>query len=212
MTKPLLVKDPYNIVITGVGGQGNVMASRVLANMLVRTGCKATIGETFGMSQRGGSVMSHIRVSATTVWSPQIPKGRADLIVAIEPVEALRVLADYGNPAVKILVNMRPIYPVGVITGEAEYPAPEKIREAVTSLSAQSCFLDATDEAVKLGNPILGNIVMIGAAVGLGVLPVNREVFEAVIREGMPASRVEANIHAFAIGMAAVEKTKERRR
>jgi len=204
MTKPLLVKDPYNIVITGVGGQGNVMASRVFANMLVRTGCQVTIGETFGMSQRGGSVMSHIRVSATTVRSPQIPKGGADLIVAIEPVEALRVLADYGNPAVKVLVNMRPIYPVGVITGEAEYPAPEKIREAVTSLSAASCFLDATGEAVKLGNPILGNIVMIGAVVGLGELPVNREVFETVIREGMPASRVEANLRAFAIGAAAV--------
>jgi indolepyruvate ferredoxin oxidoreductase beta subunit len=207
MTKLLLVKDPYNIIITGVGGQGNVMASRVLANMLVRRGCKATIGETFGMSQRGGSVMSHIRVSATAVRSPQIPKGRADLIVAIEPVEALRVLADYGNPAVKVLVNMRPIYPVGVITGEAEYPAPEKIREAVTSLSAAAYFLDATGEAVKLGNPILGNIVMIGAVVGLGELPVNREVFEKVIREGMPTSRVEANCRAFAIGMAAVADT-----
>ena len=204
MTNEALRKDPYNIVITGVGGQGNVMASRVLANMLVRRGFRVTIGETFGMSQRGGSVMSHIRVSAATVWSPQIPKGRADLIVAIEPVEALRVLADYGNPAVKVLVNMRPIYPVGVITGEAEYPASEKIREAVTSLSALSFFLDATDEAVKLGNPILGNIVMIGAVVGLGVLPVDRKVFETVIREGMPASRVEANIRAFAVGVAAV--------
>lgn len=204
MTKPLFVKDPYNIIITGVGGQGNVMASRVLANMLVRMGCQVTIGETFGMSQRGGSVMSHIRVSATTVRSPQIPRGRADLIVAIEPVEALRVLADYGNPEVKVLVNMRPIYPVGVITGEAEYPAPDKIREAVTSLSAAAYFLDATGEAVKLGNPILGNIVMIGAVVGIGELPVNREVFEEVIREGMPASRIEANFRALAIGMAAV--------
>lgn len=204
MTKPRLVKDPYNIVITGVGGQGNVMASRVLANMLVRMGYRVTIGETFGMSQRGGSVMSHIRLSAETVWSPQIPKGQADLIVAIEPVEALRVLADYGNPAVKVLVNMRPIYPVGVITGEAEYPAPESIHAAVTALSAAAYFLDATGEAVQLGNPILGNIVMIGAAVGLGVLPASGEVFEAVIREGMPVSRVEANLRAFAIGAAVV--------
>ena len=145
MTNRALAKDPYNIVITGVGGQGNVMASRVLANMLVRRGFKVTIGETFGMSQRGGSVMSHIRVSPTAVWSPQIPKGRADLIVAIEPIEAIRVLADYGNPAVKVLVNMRPIYPVGVITGEDEYPSEEKIREAVAALSAQARFLDATD-------------------------------------------------------------------
>jgi indolepyruvate ferredoxin oxidoreductase beta subunit len=204
MTIPLLTKDPYNIVITGVGGQGNVMASRVLANMLVGGGFKVTIGETFGMSQRGGSVMSHLRVSATTVWSPQIPKGRADLIVGIEPVEALRVLAGYGNPDVKVLVNMRPIYPVGVITGESDYPAPEKIRQAVTALSAEACFLDATAEAVHLGNPILGNIIMIGAVEGLGVLPISREIFETVIREGMPTSRVEANLRAFTIGSAMV--------
>ncbi len=204
MTNKALRKDPYNIVITGVGGQGNVMASRVLANMLVRRGFRVTIGETFGMSQRGGSVMSHIRVSSAAVWSPQIPKGRADLVVALEPVEAIRVLADYGNPAVKSLVNMRPIYPVGVITGEADYPAPEAIRKAVAALSETACFLDATAEAIRLGNPILGNIIMIGAVARLGVLPVNRELFAAVIREGMPASRVEANLRAFAIGAAAV--------
>lgn len=207
MTTPILTKDPYNIVITGVGGQGNVMASRVLANMLVHRGYKVTIGETFGMSQRGGSVMSHLRVSAATVWSPQIPKGRADLIVGIEPVEALRVLAGYGNPGVKVLVNMRPIYPVGVITGESDYPAPEKIRQAVTALSTEACFLDATAEAVNLGNPILGNIIMIGAVEGLGVLPISREIFETVIREGMPTSRVDANLRAFAIGSEMVSRS-----
>ncbi len=140
MTEGRLAKDPYNIVITGVGGQGNVMASRVLSNMLVRRGFRVTIGETFGMSQRGGSVMSHIRVSPTAVWSPQIPKGRADLIVAIEPLEAIRVLVDYGNPAVKVLVNMRPIYPVGVITGEADYPSEEKIRETVGASRRRPAF------------------------------------------------------------------------
>jgi indolepyruvate ferredoxin oxidoreductase beta subunit len=199
-----LIKDPYNIVITGVGGQGNVMASRVLSNMLVRRGFRVTIGETFGMSQRGGSVMSHIRVSADNVWSPQIPKGRADMIVAIEPVEALRVLSGYGNPDVKVLVNMRPIYPVGVITGEEEYPALERIREAVAGLAETAFFLDATAEAIKLGNPILGNIVMIGAVAGLGVLPIGRDIFETVIREGMTPSRVESNLRAFAVGEAAV--------
>ncbi len=207
MTNQSVMNDPYNIVITGVGGQGNVMASRVLSNMLVKRGFKVTIGETFGMSQRGGSVMSHIRVSSTSVWSPQIPKGRAHLIVAIEPLEAIRVLADYGNPGVKVLVNMRPIYPVGVITGEADYPGPEKIREAVTALSNTTRFLDATDEAVALGNPILGNIIMIGAVAGLGELPVDREVFENVIRESMPASRIEANLRAFDIGFSQGKET-----
>jgi indolepyruvate ferredoxin oxidoreductase, beta subunit len=199
-----LAKNPYNIVITGVGGQGNVMASRVLSNMLVRKGFRVTIGETFGMSQRGGSVMSHIRVSPNAVWSPQIPKGMADLIVALEPVEAIRVLLNFGNPFVKVLVNLRPIYPVGVITGEDEYPPEAKIRETVAALSAEVRFLTATDEAIRLGNPILGNIVMIGAVAGLGVLPIDRELFETVIRDGMAAERVEANLRAFAIGQAAV--------
>ncbi len=199
-----LAKDPYNIVITGVGGQGTVMASRVLSNMLVRKGFKVTIGETFGMSQRGGSVMSHIRASSTAVWSPQIPKGGADLIVAIEPIEAIRVLAGYGNPSVKVLVNLRPIHPVGVITGEEEYPSAETIRATVAALAAEARFLSATEEAIRLGNPILGNIVMIGAVAGLGVLPIDRELFETVIRDGMPAARVEDNLRAFAIGEASV--------
>ena len=202
--KETLDKNPYNIVITGVGGQGNVMASQVLSNMLVRKGFRVTIGETFGMSQRGGSVMSHIRVSPAAVWSPQIPKGMADLIVALEPIEAIRVLSDYGNPTVKVLVNLRAIYPVGVITGEDEYPSEGTIRNTVAALAAEARFLTATEEAIRLGNPILGNIVMIGAVAGLGVLPIDRELFETVIREGMPAARVEANLHAFEIGQAAV--------
>jgi indolepyruvate ferredoxin oxidoreductase beta subunit len=199
-----LPSDPFNVIITGVGGQGNVMASRILANMLVRRGFRVTIGETFGMSQRGGSVMSHIRVSAGEVWSPQIPAGKADLIVALEPVEALRVLAGYGNPAVKVLMNLRPIYPVGVITGEADYPDSEVLRTAVASVATGAFFLEATEVAIELGNPILGNIVMIGAVAGLGVLPINGEDFKAALPVGMPAPRREANLKAFAIGAAAV--------
>ena len=74
----------------------------------------------------------------------------------------------------------------------------------VTALAAEARFLAATEEAIRLGNPILGNIVMIGAVAGLGVLPIDRELFETVIREGMPAARVEANLRAFAIGEASV--------
>jgi len=81
----MLAKDPYNLIITGVGGQGNVMASRVLGNMMVKGGFHVTIGETFGASQRGGSVMSHLRISKEGSWSPQIPRGQADFIIALEP-------------------------------------------------------------------------------------------------------------------------------
>lgn len=205
MERRQLSKDPYNIVITGVGGQGNVMASKLLANMLVRNGFQVTIGETFGASQRGGSVMSHIRVSAETVWSPQIPKGGADIVAALEPVEALRVLARYGNPEVKVFTNTRPLYPVGVIGGELDYPSPEEIWAAVSELSAQAWFIAATDEAIKLGNPILGNIVMIGAIAGSGELPISREDFREAIVNSLPADKLDVNFRAFDLG---VEKAK----
>jgi indolepyruvate ferredoxin oxidoreductase beta subunit len=204
-TAERLVKDPYNIVITGVGGQGNVMASRVLSNMLVRRGFRITIGETFGMSQRGGAVMSHIRVSARTQWSPQIPRGKADMVVALEPVEALRVLTTYGHPGVKVVVNTRPIYPVGVITGALDYPTLREIEDSVRSLSSGAWFLDATDEALKLGNPILGNIIMIGAVTAIRELPVSREDFQEVISQTLPPDKLAVNLRAFDIGVAKIE-------
>jgi len=204
--KMQLLRDPYNIIITGVGGQGNVMASRLLANVLVNNGYHVTIGETFGASQRGGSVMSHLRVSAESLWSPQIPKGRADIVVALEPVEAIRVLIHYGNPGVKVLTNSRPIYPVGVIAGEMDYPSPEEVRETLGQLSAYALFIDATDEAIKLGNPIMGNIVMVGAIVGLDELPIHREDFKKVIESSLSADKLEVNLKAFDIGLEKVKK------
>jgi indolepyruvate ferredoxin oxidoreductase beta subunit len=204
MKKLKLPKDPYNIIITGVGGQGNVMASRLLSGMFVNRGFMATIGETFGASQRGGAVMSHIRVSATGTWSPQIPKRKADVVIALEPVEAIRVLATYGHPGVVVLANTRPVYPVGVITGELNYPSMEEIRTSLKELSAQLWMIDATDQAIRLGNPILTNIVMIGALAGLGRLPVTSDDFEAVMRQTLAEDKVEINLKAFGVGMETV--------
>jgi indolepyruvate ferredoxin oxidoreductase beta subunit len=198
------LKDPYNIIVTGVGGQGNVMASRVLSQMLSLKGYQITIGETFGASQRGGSVMSHIRVSKESSWSPQIPMGQSDLIVALEPVEAIRLLAVYGNPAVTIISNTRPIHPVGVIAGELNYPNLEEIIKSLTGLAGQVLFVDATDEAIKLGNPVLSNILMIGAVSGLGLLPVGIKEFMAAIRTVIPEKHLDINVRAFEIGMGKV--------
>ena len=110
MQQVSLAYDPYNVIITGVGGQGNVMASRILGNMLSRKGLSVTIGETFGASQRGGSVMSHLRISTGSSWSPQIPKGQGHLVISLEPTEALRVLVNYGNPNIRVLCNTRSIH------------------------------------------------------------------------------------------------------
>lgn len=200
MKSPQLSKDPYNIIITGVGGQGNVLLSRALGNMLSRQGYFITIGETFGATQRGGSVMSHLRVSAKSCWSPLIPKGKADMVIALEPTEGIRVLASYGNPQVKILSNSRAIHPVGVIAGELQYPSIEEIKKSAHELASDAWFIDATDEALKLANPILGNIIMLGAFSDLSALPLEKDNFREVILEMIPQDKLDVNLKAYDLG------------
>ncbi|HQK99578.1 MAG TPA: indolepyruvate oxidoreductase subunit beta [Smithellaceae bacterium] len=195
-------KTEKNVILTGVGGQGNVLASRALAGMLVDAGYVVTIGETFGMSQRGGSVMSHLRISPDEVKSPQIPKGRADIVIGLEPVEALRVLAVYGNPSTVVLSNNRPVYPIGVITGELSYPSMEVIRAEFQRLSASSRMIDATGAALEMGNPVLSNVIMIGALAQTGLLPIDRKMFEKEMNKTLSADKLAVNLKAFDAGVA----------
>jgi len=103
------------------------------------------------------------------------------------------------------VINTRPIYPVGVITGALDYPPLRDIEDSVRSLSSGAWFLDATDEALKLGNPILGNIIMIGAATAIRELPVDRDDFQEVIRQTLPPDKLAVNLRAFDIGAAKIE-------
>jgi indolepyruvate ferredoxin oxidoreductase beta subunit len=205
MEKALLSCDPYNVIITGVGGQGNVMASRVLGNMLSEKGLQITIGETFGASQRGGSVMSHLRISAASTWSPQIPEGHAHMVVALEPIEALRVLMVYGNPKTKALCNTRAIQPVAVICGDSDYPSLDFLKQNILELTENAWFVEATDAALKLGNPIYGNIMMIGALAAIGDLPMEREDFRTVISKTMTSEKAETNLSAYDTGVQMIQ-------
>jgi indolepyruvate ferredoxin oxidoreductase beta subunit len=197
--------DPYNVIITGVGGQGNVMASRVVGNMLSCRNLNITIGETFGASQRGGSVMSHLRISAGSCWSPQIPRGRCHLVISLEPTEAIRVLRHYGNPKVRVLCNTRPVHAIGVISGENRYPSLEEIKAWIEELSEDCWFLEATEKALELGNPILGNIMMIGATAGVGALPMDRADFESVISQILSSDKLALNLKAYDLGFRMVQ-------
>ena len=205
MKNAILPCDPYNVIITGVGGQGNVMASRVVGNMLSRKNLNITIGETFGASQRGGSVMSHLRISAESSWSPQIPKGKCHLVISLEPTEAIRVLMNYGNPKVRVLCNTRPVHAIGVISGEQRYPSMDEVKSWIEELSGDCWFLEATEKALELGNAILGNIMMIGAAAGIGALPLDREGFEAAISETLSGDKLSLNLKAYDLGVRMVQ-------
>lgn len=194
-----LIKDPLNLIIAGVGGQGNVMISLLIGKAFIREGYFVTIGETYGASQRSGSVMSHLRISRETEYSPFIPNGRADIILGMEPVETLRILQQFGNSNVITIANSRLIHAAGM-----EYPSLDKIVEAIEGLSAKSWLINATDEAMKLGDPIFANMILIGALVGSGIFPIDSKSMELVLRESFPGEKLETNMVAFNKGMELV--------
>jgi indolepyruvate ferredoxin oxidoreductase, beta subunit len=195
----------YNVIITGVGGQGNVLSSQLLGQAFVRKGYFVTIGETYGASQRGGSVMSHIRVSSQKPLGPLIPKGKADIVVALEPVEALRVITQYGNPETVAIVNPRPVYPVDVSSGDEKYPALEDIREALASLCRKVYYIPATEKALKMGSAILGNMIMIGALLAANLLPLQEEEFRQTLSQAFRKERLTINLQALAEGKKSIQ-------
>jgi len=199
-------KDPWNMIIAGVGGQGNVLASQILGQMLVTEDFYVTIGETYGLSQRGGSVMSHLRISRKDQFSPLIPKGTCDFVMGLEPTEALRVLQQFGNPNVQLLINTRPIYPMDVIAGNATYPEVDTVLEKIHKLSQKVWTINATEIALEMGDPIFSNMVMIGAFSDLELLPVNRPGFQEVIEDVLPAKKLTSNLDAFDRGREAIKE------
>ena len=195
-----LMKDPLNLVIIRVGGQGNVVISQLISDVLVREGYLVTFAQTYSSAQRGGSVVNYVRISKETECSPLIPAGHADVIIALEPAEAIRMLGQFGNRSVTTIVNPRPIQLMEMAGGEAEYPDLDKLMATIKRLSARTLAIKATEEAQRLGNAIVANVIIVGALVGSGVLPLDRESIEPVLRERFPRA-VELNMIALNRGI-----------
>ncbi len=210
-------EDPLNLIICGVGGQGNIMASRLVARALVREGYYVTIGETFGAAQRGGSVMSHLRISKERLYGPFIPRCKADIVLGLEPAETLRMLVSYGNAQVATITNLHPLPPpfveasTGVVVGSRGgiYPDHEMLKEAIRELSGLTRFLNATQTGTNLGAPIVANVVMLGALIGVNLLPLNQQDMEATIRDNIAPNRVELNLRAFESGLEEMKNAQD---
>lgn len=196
--------DPLNLVICGVGGQGNILISRLLGRVLSQKGYLVNIGETFGAAQRGGPVYSNLRVSRRNHYGPLTPEGRGHYILSLEPLEALRSLSLYGNPGVIVVSNSEPYYPVGVLSRRLEYPDLEKLKAAVVKLSQKAAFVDATAMALGLGAPIAANIIMLGALIGGGLDLLTLDEMEAVVEQTFPGEKGELNLKALRMGFEAV--------
>ena len=196
--------DPLNIVICGIGGQGNVLASEVVGSAMTDRGYHVAVGETYGASQRGGSVMSHVRVSVDKELSVLIPSGEAHIIIGFEPLETLRMTRKYANSQTMIVYDPRPVYPLGVLQGAQKYPAVEDITAEIQSLSAAAYAVPAADIAMGVGDSRAANIALLGAFTQLPDSPLSREDLEKILTQRFRGAVLELNQRAFAMGCEAV--------
>ncbi|MBN1153177.1 MAG: indolepyruvate oxidoreductase subunit beta [Dehalococcoidia bacterium] len=196
-----LTKEPLNLIIGGVGGQGNVLMAQLVGQAFVRRGYVASVGDTYGVSQRGGPVASHVRVSHNRSYGPLIPAGHADVILTLEPAEALRLLAELGSPTTEVVTNSRPVYPPDVSSGKATYPKADELFAALSRFSSKSTVVDASEAALAMGDPIFTNIVMLGVLVAADVVPLERQDMVDVLADRFRDKVLQQNVDALDRGI-----------
>ncbi|MDI6884422.1 MAG: indolepyruvate ferredoxin oxidoreductase subunit beta [Hadesarchaea archaeon] len=194
-----------NLIIAGVGGQGSILASHIVATAAIRDGLRARVGETFGAAMRGGAVASHVRIGKD-VSAPLVQKDGADIVLALEPLEGLRNAVKFLAKGGLLLTNTHAWIPTDVNVGRAEYPSMDSITKAVEKLGGKIITIDATSLAQQAGNVRTMNVVMLGALAGARKLPVSIETLKQVVKENVPPKTIDANLRAFELGFNAVKK------
>lgn len=186
--------ETKNIIIVGVGGQGSLLASKILGDLLLRQGYDVKVSEVHGMSQRGGSVITYVRFG-DCVYSPVVDEGEADYIVSFEILETARWLS-YLKPGGQIVTNTQEIDPMPVITGAASYPEHlvEKIKEQGIKIDAMDCL----SLAKEAGSPKAVNIVLLGRL--SHYFDISEEAWQEVLTANVPQKFLELNQKAFALG------------
>lgn len=191
------------IFFTGVGGQGNVLATKLVGLAAVAEGLTVSISETHGMAQRGGVVESSAVINAR---SPIISEHEADVIVAFEPLEALRAMK-MANKNTVVITSLSQIHPFTVAIGRGEYPDVDKMLALLAAGVKRVIAFDAMHAAKSAGNPLGVNMVMLGALVGSGDILLSEETFRQVIRTKTQRAFLDANLNCFDLGLKAGKNT-----
>jgi len=190
-----------NFVLVGVGGQGTLLASNVVAEVGLAAGYDVKKSEVHGMSQRGGSVVSHVRWDRRQVFSPLVGHGEADVLLAFERMEALR-FADFVRPGGTAVVNDMEIVPITVSAGNAVYPPAAEVERTFAAVGARLVVVPGERLATEAGNVKAANVVLLGAISTL--LEIDEQVWWSCLAERVPKKFLELNHAAFAAGRAAV--------
>ena len=193
-----------NFLLAGVGGQGTILASDVLAEVALAAGLDVKKSEVHGMARRGGSVNTHVRWNAGQVHSPLIGEGEADILLAFEEAEALRY-ARYLRRGGVVVVNRQAIKPITVTSGGAHYPSEEELRAVYDRITDRFHLVPGAELAEKLGNARAANVVLLGVLSSFFDLPA--ETWLAVIEKRVPPRYVELNRQAFFAGREVLGNT-----
>lgn len=191
--------ETFRLVIAGVGGQGTLLASQLLAQSAIEAGLPVKIGETYGMAQRGGPVMGHVQIGGDAS-GPQIRPGEADVLLGFEMGEAVRRGVTYLKCGGLAIVNTRKLPPIEVISGMAAYPGDNELLALLRKVTGNILTFDATLLAEEAGDPITTNMVMIGALTASGRLPFPDGTVVDVIKKSLRPAYLETNIRAFELG------------
>lgn len=159
----------FDLVIAGVGGQGNILASQIIAKCAMDAGFNVVNTETKGAAQRGGSVLSHVRLSDGEIFSPLVPAGQADVLLGFEPLEAMRYIG-LLNKQGQYIINTAPVPTILSNIKVDEYPSTEQMIAAIEGKGLRGYFLNATQVAKDLGNVLLTNVIMLGAFTAISPL------------------------------------------
>ncbi len=185
----------FNIVLVGVGGQGVILASKVISQAALKAGLDVKQSEVHGMSQRGGSVISHVRIGKK-VYSPLVTEGEADVVLAFEKLEALRY-AHWANSNGKIIYADTKINPSTVVAGLSEYPTD--VDEQLQDLPCEVIKIPAQNLAKQAGNVRAVNTVLVGALSNL-ISEISEDTWKEVIKTSVPPKVIDVNLKAFELG------------
>jgi len=197
--------ETTNFLITGVGGQGTVLASDIMAAVGLAAGFDVKKSDILGLAIRGGAVIGHVRWGEM-VHSPIVPEGRADFLVAFEVLEGLRWL-DQVQPDGTVLINQQEIHPVTVSSGYATYPDEETVERSLEAAADHVYRVPALQMAQELDNARVLNVVLLGALSAL--LPVEPQVWQKVLTERVPSRYMDLNLQAYSRGREWMLQRKE---
>jgi indolepyruvate ferredoxin oxidoreductase beta subunit len=195
--------ETTRIVFIGVGGQGNLLASRLLGEAALSLGIPAVVSEIHGMAQRGGIVESAVLLGEVT--SPIVSNGEADVLVGFEPVETLRAMPKCSKKTL-VITNTHPLPPFTVSIGQGVYPPLDEVLGKVQAKTKKLIALDGDGLAAEAGNPLSLNMVMLGALIGSGAVPVDEAAMKKTISVTTKKAFLESNLKAFDLGMETARK------